>query len=109
MTSDDLWTRVRGASALIRVTNTGESLLPILAAAWQTNAHTRITIAESIGPLGAQATNFLPLLRAELADPRRHTFRAGVTTNTNIPSDEKLLKVCADAVELIAWPSSHAL
>ena len=106
--SDDLWTRVRGASALIRITSTSESLLPILATAWQSNAYTRIPIAECVGHLGAQATSFLPLLRAELADPRRHTFRAGLTSNTNIPSDEKLLTLCAEAVELIAWPNSHA-
>ena len=56
--------------------------------------------------LGTQASDFLPLLRAELADPRRYTFRQGLWSNSNIPSDERLLAACTNAVERIAWPSS---
>jgi hypothetical protein len=72
---------------------------------FENNAHTRILIAECVGALGVQAADFLPLLRAELADPCRHTFRQGLWSNSNIPNDEKLLATCADAVERIAWSS----
>jgi hypothetical protein len=104
--SEDLWTRVRASTALIKISASADALLPVLAAAWQENAHTRTLIAECIGRLGTQASDFLPLLRAELADPRRYTFRQGLWSNSNVPSDERLLAACADAVEHIAWPSS---
>lgn len=103
--ADDLWTRVRAASALIRITGTASNLLPILTDAWQENLHTRTGTAECVATLGAQAESFLPLLRAELADPRRYTFRQGVWSNSNIPSDEKLLHTCAGAIEQISWPA----
>lgn len=32
---------------------------------------------------------------------RRHTFREYVWSNANVASDEKLLKLCADAVGLV--------
>lgn len=76
--SEDLWTRVRASTALIKIScNTADELLPVLAAAWRENAHTRTLIAECIGSLGAQAADFLPLMHAELADPRRYTCRQG--------------------------------
>ncbi|MBR7835200.1 hypothetical protein KDL01_18145 [Actinospica durhamensis] len=104
--SEDLWTRVRASTALIKISASEAALLPVLAAAWQENANTRTLIAECIGSLGTQASDFLPLLRTELADPRRHTFRQGLWSNSNVPSDERLLAACADAAERIAWPSS---
>jgi hypothetical protein len=103
--AQDLWTRVRAASALIRITGTAGSLLPILAEAWQENPHTRTGTAECIADLGPQAESFLPLLRAELADPRRYTFQQGLWSNRGIPDDENLLKACANAIERISDPT----
>lgn len=102
---DDLWTRVRAVTALIRITGTAGSVLPVLADAWQKNLHTRLGTAECVAILGAEAAEFLPLLRAELADPRRYTFRQGLWSNSNVPNDENLLKVCAEAVDRIATSS----
>lgn len=106
--SEDLWTRVRASTALIKISGSADELLPVLIAAWHDNAHTRTLIAECVGSLGAQAADFLPLLRAELADPRRHTFRQDLWSNNNIAADEKLLAICENAVERIAWPSGAA-
>ncbi|NUP53105.1 MAG: PBS lyase [Catenulispora sp.] len=100
--ADDLWTRVRAATALIKITGTAGATLPVLADAWHENLHTRLDTAGCISIVGADAAEFLPLLRAELAEPRRYTFRQRLWSSSNIPNDENLLKMCAEAVERIA-------
>lgn len=105
LASEKLWNRVRAATALVRIAGEGEPVLPVFASAWQENSHTRIEIAESVAMLGASAASFLPLLRAELAAPRRHAWRDGGYSTSDIVNDEKLLALCEAAVPLLASPN----
>jgi hypothetical protein len=100
--SEKLWTRVRAGTALVRIAGESEPVLPVLAAAWLENPHTRVDIAECVGILGTSAASFLPLLRAELAAPRRHTWRDGGHSTNDVKSDERLLTLCEAAIGQIA-------
>lgn len=97
----NLWTRVNHAIALTRVA--GPQAFPsvhaVLHAAWQENPHTRVRIAECVRDLGTAAESFHPTLRAELASPRRHNVTTLVVDSISVPEDERLLKLCAQALE----------
>ena len=96
----DEWTRVECAIALARIAGPAEypSVQPVLQAAWRAKPHTREKIAECVRDLGAAAKPFHPALRAELADPRRHTYNPGLTDSDEVRRDERLLILCTQAL-----------
>ena len=100
--STSLWTQVECSIALTRVLGPEAypSVRAVLEAAWQENPHTRVPIAECVRDLGAAAESFHPLLRAELASPRRHTFTSLATDSSEVYQDERLLELCTQALAL---------
>ncbi|GAA4900649.1 PBS lyase [Streptomyces coeruleoprunus] len=109
LTAPDLWLRVDAAAALCRVTGGLGEGLPVLAAAWRENRHTRVTIAECFAELGPAAVDAAPLLRAELARSRRHNVSAGVSGDHDIHDDERLLDLCRTALGAADRAQGHDL
>ncbi|MFJ3672824.1 HEAT repeat domain-containing protein [Streptomyces sp. NPDC090106] len=93
-----LWERTTAGCALWRITGDPERALPVLRGAWAQNAHTRVPIAECVAALGAAGLPLHDLLRAELAAARRHTARPGEYASHDVYTDERLLRVCREAV-----------
>ncbi|WP_236246655.1 HEAT repeat domain-containing protein [Streptomyces sp. CC210A] len=106
LTARDVWLRVDAAVALGRVTGGLGEVLPVLAAAWRENRHTRLRVAEflaELGPVGAgrgPGAGVVPLLRAELARTRRHNASAGLVggSDHDVHDDERLLALCRQAL-----------
>ncbi|MGV9313074.1 hypothetical protein ACWDR0_12870 [Streptomyces sp. NPDC003691] len=127
LTAADPWTRVEAAHALWGVTGGAGLAWPVLRAAWDTLPSTRIPTAErlaggagphpgargalppgaagatgavsavglagAVGPAGAES-----LLRAELAQVRRHNAIDGGYGGHDIVRDERLLALCRRAL-----------
>ncbi|MEV4514448.1 hypothetical protein AB0K00_36485 [Dactylosporangium sp. NPDC049525] len=91
------WLPMRAAVALWRMIGDAERTAPVLTAAWHGNPHTRNEIAAAVaGPLTAALA---PLLRAELADPRRHGARETGWSSAQVTDDERLLAACRTALD----------
>ncbi|MFC8914647.1 HEAT repeat domain-containing protein [Streptomyces sp. NPDC057116] len=93
-----VWLRVDAAVALSRVTGDVREALPVLVGAWRENRHTRVEIAGCLAGLGPVPAEAAPLLRAELARPRRHNVSEGTSGDHDVHHDEKLLALCRRAL-----------
>lgn len=95
------WTRVESAIALIRVAGPAvySAAEPQLETAWHETPHARVRIAECIRDLGTTAESFHPILRAELATSYRHAYTPGMTDSDEVRNDERLLTLCAQALD----------
>ncbi|HZG06122.1 MAG TPA: PBS lyase [Streptomyces sp.] len=98
---DHLRTRIDTATALWRVARDAGTVLPVLCAAWEENVHIRGPIADCLVEMGAAAAPAAPLLRAELAETRRHTFEPGRSSPYDVAEDEALLRVCRRLLERV--------
>jgi hypothetical protein len=92
------WVSTSSAIALVRIAGDVEAALPVLAAAWHQNPNTRTAIARCVHDVGPAAASFLPLLQTELTTPRRHAYTPHGWTSSEVETDEKLLKLCEEAV-----------
>lgn len=90
------WRPVHAAVALWRIAGDAERCLPVLAEAWHGNPRTRIEIAAAAtGPLAA---GLAPLLRAELAEPRRHGVTDDSWSSAAVTDDERFQAACRAAL-----------
>ncbi|GAA2432172.1 PBS lyase [Streptomyces macrosporus] len=96
---DHLRTRIDTATALWRVARDAGTVLPVLCAVWEENVHIRGRIADGLVEMGAAAAPAAPLLRAELAETRRHTFEPGRSSPYDVAEDEALLRACRRVLE----------
>ncbi|MEU1414348.1 HEAT repeat domain-containing protein [Streptomyces sp. NPDC005731] len=96
--SDEVWQRTAAACALWRVTGDPDPVLPVLRAAWEENLYTRGTIAECLAGMGRAGEPVHDLLRTEVAAPRRHRARTGGYGSHDVLEDERLLRVCREAL-----------
>ncbi|WSQ13851.1 HEAT repeat domain-containing protein [Streptomyces sp. NBC_01231] len=92
------WERVTAARALWRIDADAVPVLPVLRSAWKEHAHTRGTIAECLMELGSAAAPLSDLLTAELSSRRRHLARPGGHGSHDVPKDERLLRLCREAL-----------
>ncbi|WP_093652636.1 HEAT repeat domain-containing protein [Streptomyces wuyuanensis] len=98
LTSPERWLRMDAAVALWRVTGEARESLPVLRTAWEENRYGRVEIAECLAEMGPSAGPAAPLLRAELARPRRHNVLDGGSGSHDIEQDERLLTLCRTAL-----------
>ncbi|QDY79009.1 PBS lyase [Streptomyces qinzhouensis] len=112
LTAADPWTRVDAAHALWSVTGGPGLSWPVLRAAWDSLPSTRIPTAERLtggtdpgggadgarGAFPAGAGGAAALLRAELAQVRRHNAIDGGYGSHDIVRDERLLALCRRAL-----------
>ncbi|MDI9888376.1 HEAT repeat domain-containing protein [Streptomyces sp. HNM0645] len=98
LTSPERWLRMDAAVALWRVTGEARESLPVLRTAWEENRYGRVEIAECLAEMGPSAGPAAPLLRAELARPRRHNVLDGGSGSHDIEQDERLLTLCRAAL-----------
>ncbi|MEU6708058.1 HEAT repeat domain-containing protein [Streptomyces wuyuanensis] len=98
LTSPERWLRMDAAAALWRVTGEARESLPVLRTAWEENRYGRVEIAECLAEMGPSAGPAAPLLRAELARPRRHNVLDGGSGSHDIEQDERLLTLCRAAL-----------
>ncbi|MBZ3905148.1 MULTISPECIES: HEAT repeat domain-containing protein [Streptomyces] len=102
--ADELRARDRGveeAVALWKVTGDPAEALPAFLHHWTTTPMARPRIAVCLTEMGPAAAPALPLIRAELASPRRHrtdnssmTAAASVNIRGDVTEDEDLLAAC---------------
>jgi hypothetical protein len=93
-----MWVRLHAAVALWNATGDTDSALPVLTGAWAENRHTRRTVARCLAAIGPAAATAVPLLRAELAEPRRHNASATGWSTGQVRDDEELLHACVAAL-----------
>ncbi|MFL6074550.1 MAG: hypothetical protein ACJ73S_14240, partial [Mycobacteriales bacterium] len=93
-----LWIRLHAAVALWDATGDTDTVLPVLTGAWAENRHARRTVARCLAAIGPAAAAAVPLLRAELAEPRRHNVRSHGWSSSQVRDDEELLHACAAAL-----------
>ncbi len=98
LASPERWLRMDAAVALWRVTGEARESLPVLRTAWEENRYGRVEIAECLAEMGPSAGPAAPLLRAELARPRRHNVLDGGSGSHDIEQDERLLALCRAAL-----------
>ncbi|MEV1055423.1 HEAT repeat domain-containing protein [Streptomyces sp. NPDC049887] len=98
LASPERWLRMDAAIALWRVTGEARESLPVLRTAWEENRYGRVEIAECLAEMGPSAGPAAPLLRAELARPRRHNVLDGGSGSHDIEQDERLLTLCRAAL-----------
>ncbi|MFI8293075.1 PBS lyase [Streptomyces sp. NPDC085614] len=101
LTARDLWVRVACATALWRVAGDADASLPVLLAAWAENRHARVGIAECLAEMGPAAAEAETVIRAELAEVRRHNARETGSGSHDVHEDEKLLAFCRAALARI--------
>ncbi|MFF3913887.1 HEAT repeat domain-containing protein [Streptomyces sp. NPDC001852] len=89
-------TVVPAAVALWRVTGEAQDALPVLLEQWRTTPTRRPDIAACLAGMGPAAAPALPLIRAELSSPRRHSNDRPRRGNIryDVASDEALLADC---------------
>ncbi|WP_200301242.1 HEAT repeat domain-containing protein [Streptomyces adelaidensis] len=92
---------VEEAIALWKVTGEADEALPTFLRRWTADPTARPKIAACLAEMGTAAAPALPLVRAELASPRRHrtdnssmTAGASVNMRGDVTSDEELLRDC---------------
>ncbi|MFE8961589.1 HEAT repeat domain-containing protein [Streptomyces iakyrus] len=93
--SGDAWARATAACAVWRTTGEPEGFLALLRSTWARHPRTRRTIAAHVSALGPAGTPLHDVLRAELADPRRHRPDSG---GQGIREDLGLLRECREAL-----------
>ncbi|MFB7514022.1 PBS lyase [Streptomyces sp. NPDC056144] len=104
LASQDLWVRVRCATALWRITGDTAFTVPILLAAWEENGHARVDIAECLAEMGPAAADARLVILTELTRRRRHNAREGGSGSHDIHQDEKLLTLCRAALARMERP-----
>ncbi|MEV0130631.1 hypothetical protein AB0H83_19475 [Dactylosporangium sp. NPDC050688] len=106
------WRPTAAALALWHVSGDAERAAPVLTAAWHANPRTRLDIAAAATPgtvapcagggpsAGAHplAAALAPVLRAELAEPRRHGTDGTGWSSMQVTADERLLADCRRAL-----------
>ncbi|MGW2557952.1 HEAT repeat domain-containing protein [Streptomyces sp. NPDC001514] len=100
LASRERWLRMDAAIALWRVTGDTRDALPVLLSAWEENRYGRVEVAECLSEMGPAASPAAPLLRAELARPRRHNVLDGGSGTHDIERDERLLTLCRRALSV---------
>jgi hypothetical protein len=93
------WVRTDSAAALWRTIGDAEATLPALCRAWEENALVRPGAARAFAEMGRLAAPAAPLLRREIAAPRRHNCDA--YRSSSLRDDEALLRTCAEALALV--------
>ncbi|MFK0018947.1 hypothetical protein [Streptomyces sp. NPDC090798] len=85
----------RTAVALWRVTGDADEVLPVLIEAWTSAPAGRPETAACLVEMGPAAAPALPLIRRELASPRRHRNDDSTgNVRYDVASDEALLRDC---------------
>lgn len=92
------WLPTQAAIALVRIAGDVEAALPVFAESWRQNPNTRKAITRCVHDVGPAAASFLPQLQAELVTSRRHAYQPHGWNSAEIEDDEKLLKLCREAV-----------
>ncbi|MGW1168584.1 HEAT repeat domain-containing protein [Streptomyces sp. NPDC002550] len=89
-------TGFQAAAALWQVTGETEEALPVLLEQWRTTPARRPDMAACLAGMGPAAAPALPLIRAELSSPRRHSNDRPRRGNIryDVASDEALLADC---------------
>jgi hypothetical protein len=90
--------RATAACALWRIDRDAESVLPALRTAWTESTHTRVPVAGCLLEMGPAGAPLRGLLEAELSAPRRHLARPGGHGSDDICKDERLLRLCREAL-----------
>ncbi|MFJ6675014.1 hypothetical protein ACIQMJ_28260 [Actinosynnema sp. NPDC091369] len=93
------WRDLHVARALWRAAGDSEGALPLLTSAWGSNPHVRVEVARFLAGMGRAAEPAVPLLREELARPRRHTASGSGWSSDRVVVDEELLRWCRDVVD----------
>ncbi|MFD9122647.1 HEAT repeat domain-containing protein [Streptomyces bottropensis] len=88
----------RAAVTLWQVTGDIDAALPRLLHHWTADPGSRPSLAACLTGMGAAAAPALPLLRAELASPRRHHHDGSADPRQDITADEELLRDCRRTV-----------
>jgi hypothetical protein len=96
--------RAHAAGALWRAVGDGGATLPVLLAAWQSEAHVRVPVAGYLAEMGAAAETAVPALRRELAQVRRHNH--DIHSSDAVRTDEELLRACSRALTRITGSTS---
>jgi hypothetical protein len=90
------WQPTLAAIALWRISGDATQALPTLIETWHGSQHVRSEIAQAAaGPLAA---GLEPLLRAELAESRRHALSDSGWSSGQVGDDEELLAACRAAL-----------
>lgn len=89
------------AEALWRTTGDADAVLPLLTTVWTVNARVRPAAARCLADMGPAAAPALPLLRDELARPRRHGASDTAWSSDQVRADEELVRLCRDALVAI--------
>ncbi|SDM44308.1 HEAT repeat domain-containing protein [Allokutzneria albata] len=92
----DPWAGLRAAIALWEITADPEPVVPALIAAWRGSPLYRTLVAQYLAEIGPPASAAAGLLRAELAQPRRHN--SDVHFVDAVSEDLELLNACARAL-----------
>ncbi|GAA4019357.1 hypothetical protein GCM10022247_48780 [Allokutzneria multivorans] len=90
----DAWSRMHAALALWEITGDAEAVVPALITAWRGSSHCRTVVARCLAEIGPAAHTAEGLLRAELAQPRRHNV--GVHFADAVSEDQELLRACSN-------------
>jgi hypothetical protein len=98
---DTGWRRLHVAEALWRTTGDADAVLPLLTTVWTVNARVRPAAARCLADMGPAAAPALPLLRDELARPRRHGASDTAWSSDQVRADEELVRLCRDALVAI--------
>lgn len=99
------WTsKLAAATAVWRVTGQAGPVLPVFLAAWTEWPDDRAKIARLATEIGPPAEALAPLLRVELASPRRHNPAGGWGSDL-VAADEDLLNTCAAALAAVTVAS----
>ncbi|MEV8441395.1 HEAT repeat domain-containing protein [Actinosynnema sp. NPDC051121] len=92
------WLDLFVARASWRAAGDAEAAVELLAAAWRKNVHVRVPVARCLTELGRAAEPVAPLLREELARPRRHASTDDGWSSATVTADEELVRLCRDVL-----------
>ncbi|MFE9438695.1 HEAT repeat domain-containing protein [Streptomyces sp. NPDC006602] len=90
--------RATAACALWRIDGDADSVLPALRSVWTESPRTRVPVAGCLLEMGPAGAPLRDLLEAELSAPRRHLARPGGFGSHDIWKDERLLRLCREAL-----------
>lgn len=92
------WERATAAGALWRIDGDAETVLPVLRAVWSESPYTRGTVAECLVEMRSAGAPLQDLLETELSARRRHLALPGGHSSHDIRKDERLLRLCREAL-----------
>jgi hypothetical protein len=95
------WLDLFVARASWRAAGDAEAAVELLTAAWRKNVHVRVPVARCLAELGRAAGPVAPLLREELARPRRHTSADDGWSSGTVTADEELVRLCRDVLAVL--------